>query len=229
MKIPEVNLKQVLIVDDHAVLRDGINLMLTALEPGVTVHEAATAAEAFGLVQQLNDLDLVLLDLDLPDDNQGFKTLDTLCELLPAVPIVVLSANEKTSIVRDIIKRGAKGYLPKSSMQQIMQNAIRLVLAGGIYLPPTTLDTTGEVESGSAENVQENSYKGGLSDRLTARQIEILKLIAQGKTNNEIADLLSMSAATVRTHLTMIFKRMGVKNRTEAGHIAHKLGLELGV
>lgn len=229
MDIPEVYIKHVLIVDDHAVLRDGIKLMLTTLEPDIAVYEAATAAEAFNLVQHFADLDLVLLDLDLPDDNQGLQTLDTLCKLLPVVPIIVLSANEKTSTVQETIKLGAKGYLPKSSPQQIMHNAIRLVLAGGIYIPPTTLDTTGEIESGSVENIQDNSRKDGLSDRLTPRQIEILKLIAQGKTNNEIAHLLSMSAATVRTHLTMIFKRMGVKNRTEAGHIAHKLGLDLDV
>jgi len=227
MSNPKSGLKKVLVVDDHAVLRDGIKLMLANLEPDVTVYEAATAAEAFDVVQQCSDFDLVLLDLALPDDRQGLLTLDSLCEMLPTVPVVVLSADEKSTTVRETLSRGAKGYLPKSSQQNIMQQAIQLVLSGGIYLPPTILDTTGEVALNAIENLQEYSQDRVLNDRLTNRQIDIVKLIAQGRTNKEIARILNMSTATVRTHLTMIFKRLGVKNRTEAGHVVHELGLDL--
>jgi DNA-binding NarL/FixJ family response regulator len=222
-----VDLRDVLVVDDHAVLRDGIKLILTAISASVRVFEAGNAAQAIQFTSELPQLDLVLLDLSLPDDQQGYRTVSTMCELLPTVPVIVLSANEKTSVVRHSIQFGAKGFLPKSSSQQIMCNAIRLVLAGGIYLPFSTLDTTGELDSTTGDETRNSGRGGELSDRLTARQMEILKLIAKGKTNIEIAGLLGMSAATVRTHLTMMFKRLQVKNRTEAGHIAYKLGLEL--
>ncbi len=222
----DIKLKNVLVVDDHAVMRDGINLMLSALAPGVAVHEASTAIEAIDLARQLPDLDLILLDLSLTDGSQSFQTIEKLCGLPKEVPVVILSADEKTLTVRESIRHGAKGYLPKSSPQSVMHNAIRLVLGGGIYIPHTTLDTTGELDFENIECTDTGQMPGGINEHLTSRQVEILKLIAKGKTNNEIADILGMSAATVRTHLTMIFKRLGVKNRTEASHAAYKSGLD---
>ena len=141
----------------------------------------------------------------------GMDGIALLRDAAPATPIVVLSATENAVTIRQAINRGAKGYIPKSSGKDIILNALRLVLSGGVYLPAKILLTEVSITSNPGS--------------LTPRQVDVLQLLAQGKSNKEVADKLKLTENTVRTHVAAILKRLGVKNRTEAGVAAVAQGL----
>ncbi len=171
------------------------------------IVEANSLDQALGLApQQQEHFDLVLTDL-MFDGLNGPIDLKALCEAFHDTTVVVMSVKDRASDVRSAIQMGASGYIPKSASADVMINALRLILAGGVYLPATLLD-----DPASAQRPQ----RGDQSEVLTPRQKEVLALLAEGKSNKAIATELGLSPGTVKVHMTRIFKSLGVSNRTEA-------------
>ncbi len=201
---------RILLCDDHALFRDGLELVLEQLgEPveltGVGDAEAALAEVRAGE----DDLDLVLLDLGLPGMD-GFAALERLRRDHPAVPVVMLSASERARDVKRALDAGAAGFIPKSTRGSVLLSALRLVLSGGVYVPPLMLDAA----------------EGAPAPDLTPRQVEVLRLMARGLTNKEISGVLGIAAGTVKTHIVRIYEVLDVSNRTEAAMRMRELGLD---
>ncbi len=216
---------KILIIDDHAILREGLKSLLTDWDGKVEIFEANNAGEATKLVKEINNLDLILLDLALPDV-KGYELLESLETLASGIPIAVLSVTDRPSVIENVLRLGAKGYIPKSASPEVMKSAINLIMSGGIYVPPSLLDLTGEVAGPRKTDLSTMTIQAdGSVHSLTDRQLEIIELLLHGKTNKEIGLILSMSPATVRSHLTVIFRQLNVKNRTEAVHVARRAGL----
>lgn len=224
---------KIMVVDDHPLVRDALRTSLRALGTDAEIVEAETGGEALRLATQTPDMDLVLLDLNLPDTH-GFSALDALRECCPAVPVVVLSSNEERDTVMEAIDRGAMGYIPKTSATEIMLVALRLVLAGGVYLPANILakhlpDTAapGATTSSARSAIEPSVVHTPADIGLTERQAQILKLLVQGKPNKLIARELRLSDSTIKTHLSAIMKALHVANRTQAVVAVGRLGLRL--
>jgi len=206
---------KILLIDDHPLFIEGIRNVLLQLNDEVGIQTSGSCEEALELTREDDDYDLVLLDLNLPGMS-GLEGLQLLRHQLPATPIVLLSASEDRNKVLNAIELGAKGYIPKSSSADIITNAIQLVLSGGVYLPMAVLDTVNSAP-------QKNSNTEGQT--LTPRQIQVLRLLADGLSNKAIGNHLEMAENTVRVHVSAILKFLEVKNRTEAGVAAVKMGL----
>lgn len=199
---------RVLSVDDHAIFRAGLRHMLRQLDENVEIVEANSLDQALNLARQQGQehFDLVLTDL-MFDGLGGPIDLKALCEAYHDTTVVVMSVKDRASDVRNAIQLGASGYIPKSASADVMISALRLILAGGVYLPPTLLDAPASVP---------RPQRGDDSEILTPRQKEVLALLAEGKSNKAIASELGLSPGTVKVHMTRIFKSLGVSNRTEA-------------
>lgn len=209
---------KILIVDDHVLFREGLRHVLLQLEPKGEILEAGKCEDAFQLVDANPDMDLVLLDLSLPGMG-GFAGLGEFRARYPGVPVVVMSGSEERHDVQNALDNGALGYIPKSSTSQVMLSALRLVFSGGVYLPPVML-------SGVAAPPPEmaNTLKSGLTDR----QLAVLRLLAEGKSNKLIGRELDLAEGTVKIHISSIFRALNVSNRTEAVIAARKSGLLQG-
>ena len=202
------NLK-VLSVDDHAIFRAGLKHILLQLDENVEIVEANSLEQALGFTDRhaQEPFDLVLTDL-MFDGLSGPIDLEALCNAYHDTTVVVMSVQDGASNVRAAIKIGASGYIPKSASADVMINALRLILAGGVYLPPTLLDTPPPTTYQPTRSIKSNV--------LTPRQKEVLALLAEGKSNKAIATELGLSPGTVKVHMTWIFKSLNVSNRTEA-------------
>lgn len=221
---------KILITDDHALFREGLRYVLRQLEEGVIILEAGDCREAVRLASEHQDLDLVLLDLVM-EGTRGLDALRILRDHAPSVPIVVVSAVEERDIVRQTLDHGAQGYIPKSSTGQVMINALRLILSGGVYLPPLLLDApTHRSQSVFSDNPSPTAYAAGrqAGHGLTLRQLEVLALMCQGMSNKQICRVLELSVGTVKIHVTAILKTLNVSNRTQAVLSAKRLGLTEG-
>lgn len=207
----------VLLVDDHELFRSGLKFLLADLVENISFFEAPSCAVAIELAANTR-FDIVLLDLNLPGVS-GLDALALLRERIEEAVIVVVSAEENREVIHQIIEAGAAGYIPKASSHAIMMAALRLVLAGGVYLPPHTLTPKLPSQESNPE-----SRSAGI-EHLTGRQIETLRVAMQGKANKVIARELNISEATVKAHLSSVFRALGVKNRTEAVFAAAKIGL----
>jgi DNA-binding NarL/FixJ family response regulator len=222
---------KVLVVDDHALIRDALRHVLERLGHEVTVFEAGDCPHAFHVIDAQPDLDLVLLDLNLPGMH-GVAALAELRRRYPAVSVVVVSAANDRASVTQALDRGAMGYIPKSSSNEVLASALRLVLSGGIYLPPEILGraeplaepATASVESGGA-TAPRRVLPSDLG--LTERQVQILILLMQGKSNKVICRELDLAESTVKNHVTHVLKTLNVTSRTQAVIAAARLGLVL--
>jgi len=221
---------KILIVDDHPLIREALRHVLTVLDPKIELLEAQKFADALTTTQSNPDLDLILLDLGLPDID-GMTALTQLREQHPETPVVVLSASEAPYVVTRAIDAGAMGFIPKTSSNQLLLNALRLVMAGGVYLPREVLHQN---HGGSEQALRHaaDATQGGaaLSPRdvgLTARQTDVLALMVQGKPNKLICRDLNLAEGTVKIHVTAILRALNVTNRTQAVIAVGKLGLKL--
>jgi DNA-binding NarL/FixJ family response regulator len=207
---------KILLIDDHVLIREALQGIFKELRPDTTVLEAANCSQGMRLAEEHADLELILLDLSLPDGD-GFNVLADLRELYPAVSIVVLSATNDRDKVMRALELGAVGFIPKSTQRAVMLSGLQLVLAGGIYIPPEILARE-ELPSSPAP-LQFATPRSHLSPRdlgLTERQVEVLALMMQGKSNKAICRLLHLSESTVKNHVAAILKALRVTNRTEA-------------
>jgi DNA-binding NarL/FixJ family response regulator len=217
----------VLIVDDHALFRHGLSLTLAELFDGASISEAGNADEAIELVAGENSrFDLVLVDLVMPGMN-GLEGLRLLREHLGDTPVVVVSSSEDLSDIKSALDRGARGYVLKSSAAEVLGHALPLILAGEVFVPAIALSGGEMLASGSTETRGSGNQVSQTERAMTPRQIEVLKLLAQGQSNKEIARNLDMPESTVKVHVKAILQKLGVKNRTQAaiagmrqGHIA---------
>jgi DNA-binding NarL/FixJ family response regulator len=212
------------VIDDHALFREGLKFLLRSLDAALEVDEAGTCAKALEHAA-VRSYDLVLLDLKMPGLD-GLDALAALREALPAAPLVVLSGEDNPAVVRAAIERGAMGFIPKSSTPEVLIQALRLVLAQGVYLPRTVLDAA---DPGSAPDstASRATTDGTALSGLTPRQMDVLRCVIQGKSNKVIARELDVSEGTVKAHLSSVLRSLGAHNRTEAVFAAAKLGLRL--
>ncbi len=189
---------KILIVDDHALFREGLRLLLDKIDDLVECEEAEDCDTALSCMRNC-EFNVVLLDLHMPGVD-GLDALGVIRNADPTTPVVVLSGEESPSIVRATIDAGAMGFIHKSSHSDDLIMALKLILAGGVYLPPAVL-----TKPTSTEAV-------GLTDR----EKQVFRLLVEGKPNKLIGRNLDISENTVKAHLTAIYRALGAKNRTEA-------------
>lgn len=217
---------RILLVDDHTLFREALLHVLRRFDSTAVVIEASTAREALRLVAHYHDLDLILLDLALPGSN-GLTVLPELHALRPAVPLVILSASEEPTAVRQALEVGAMGYIPKSSSSHEMIAALHLVLVGEVYVPPALLAALEAPEALETSSVQGTTPATGerVVDGLTPRQLEVLRLMGQGLSNKGICRRLNLAEGTVKLHVTAILRTLNTCNRTQAVIEAARRGL----
>ncbi|HTY48739.1 MAG TPA: response regulator transcription factor [Steroidobacteraceae bacterium] len=225
---------KVLLVDDHVLFREGLSLLLKSLLENVEIYEAGTVSDAMSQVSSNDGIELILLDLGLPDVS-GTEGVAMMRERYPEIPVVALSSSEDKATVLGALDRGAMGFVPKSSSASVLTGAIRLILAHGVYLPPSvflgdrhpattsTIDTGERSRRSSTQDSQRMMTPADLG--LTSRQAEVLLRILQGKPAKVIARELNLSAGTVKTHTSVVLRALNVTTRTQAVIAAGKLGL----
>jgi len=204
---------KILVVDDHALVREGLRQVLRGLDDAVEVLQASTCAQAFVHTQAHNDIDLVLLDYHLPDMT-GLEALGIFGLQHPELPIVMLSGSANHQIMRQVLRAGAAGFVTKSSLSEELLDAIKRVLNGDIYLP-RELDSP--AQPGSPDALTEKPT-------LTQRQELVLRGLLDGQSNREISTALNVSDETVKTHVTAILRHFSVQNRTQAVVAAARRG-----
>ena len=221
---------KILVVDDHPLILEALHHVLRQLDREVEVYDARTGAEGRKLVAAHPETGLLLLDLTLPDVD-GLALLSELRHDFPAIPVVVLSASDRREEVLRAIDLGAMGFIPKTSSNQVMLQALRLVLSGGVYLPPAALvhqegadiEPTGESAPDPIGATRVTARELGL----TGRQAQVLALILQGKPNKVICRELGLAEGTVKIHVAAILRALNVSTRTQAVIEASRLGLHL--
>lgn len=216
---------RILLVDDHTLFREALLHVLRQFDDATVVIEAATAKEAIRLAAHYHDLDLILLDLALPGFN-GLWALPELHELRPTIPLVIVSASEEISDVRRALAGGAMGYIPKSSSSREMITALRLVLAGEVYVPPKLLTALEDLQTAPARATVAADEEG--VGGLTPRQMEVLRLVGQGLSNKAICKRLDVAEGTVKLHVAAIMRVLSTCNRTQAVIEATRRGLISG-
>jgi DNA-binding NarL/FixJ family response regulator len=202
-----------IIADDHGMVRTGIREVLKAIEPQMEILEAGTFGDLLRLLKQDAGIDLIILDLVLPG-TQRLEGLQHIRTRYPTSAVVVVSAKENPNLMHEALSTGISGYIPKSTPADVLPAAFRLILAGGIYVPPgilltDTLPVGDWAEPEDAEQVLDIA-------QLTKRQREILSALGQGASNREIAMQLGLAEQTIKNHVSKILKVLGVPNRAQA-------------
>jgi DNA-binding NarL/FixJ family response regulator len=216
---------KILVVDDHALIREALRGVLTELKGDAAVFEAADCRQAMRVLQEHPGVDLILLDLGLPD-RDGFAVLAEFREQYPSTSIVVLSAFSDRDNVVKALDLGALGFIPKSAQREVMLGALNLVFAGGIYIPPDILNRHATPpQRGRIPADEPRTPPAELG--LTERQLQVLALMRRGKSNKAICRALDLAEPTVKNHVTAILKALKVSNRTEAVVMAGELGWDL--
>jgi DNA-binding NarL/FixJ family response regulator len=223
---PEKHMK-VLLVDDHPLFREGLSMLLKNLMSDVETYEAGSSEAALSQVDSQRDIDLILMDLGLPDMS-GLDAIKLMRERHTGIPVVALSSSDDKATVLRALDNGAMGFVPKSANSAILAGALRLILAHGIYLPPSVF--LGERHTPTAERpvrpgvaTPQARTPGDLG--LTARQGDVLLRILQGKSAKVISRELNLSGSTVKTHTSAVLRALNVTTRTQAIIAAGKLGL----
>jgi DNA-binding NarL/FixJ family response regulator len=218
---------KILVVDDHVLIREALRNVLTQLKGDASILEASDCAQTMRLIEQHPDLDLIVLDLNLPD-RDGFSVLAELRERYATTAVVVLSASHDRNKIKHALGLGAAGFIPKTTDREVMLNAFQLMFAGGTYIPKEILgghmSSSRQLACGDQPSIQLEL----LADLgLTGRQVEVLGLMMQGKSNKAISHELNMAQPTVKSHITAIFKALKVANRTEAVIKVGRMGWDL--
>ena len=202
---------KILHADDHPLFREGIRFFLKLLDSDVTALEAGSLQATMDKLALEWPIDLLLLDLEMPGMNlaEGFGAIR---RRYPQLPIAIVSGVTDASLIRTLLDSGARGFIPKLAGSEQLLDALRRILAGEIYVPDALLGRQVAVAKEAG-------------DTLTARQLDILPLLAEGMPNKQIADALGVTEGTVKQHLKELFKRLSARNRTQAVQEARRLGL----
>jgi DNA-binding NarL/FixJ family response regulator len=217
---------KILIADDHALFREGLHYTLKALDNDVEILEAANGSQAIQIVRHYPDLDLVLMDLDMPGLD-GYQGLTQLRQNYPELPVVIVTASEYEQDMIRVMKCGASGYIPKSMTSKDMLEAIGKILNGDVFVPDLSVTSgTFHIRQGTEQGARATIPPPALDKfQLTPRQREVLLLMCQGLSNKGIANQLGMAEGTVKIHVTAILKAMNAGNRTQAVIMAREAGL----
>lgn len=191
---------KILLVDDHALFRAGLRLLLTSMCRDVLIYEAETVPEALSIAQEPACIDLCLLDLQLKFED-GQSGIERLKQVAPRMAIVVVSGADDVSRIRACLDAGAMSFIPKSAMPEVLTLALRHVLDGTVYLPAQIV--------GTAQDVAD-------APTLTGRQMDVLRCLSRGMPTKMIARELNLSEYTVKDYIGLVFEALGVHNRTEA-------------
>lgn len=210
---PDGDSLRVVFADDHRLVREALAPFIHRLATTVQLDEASTVDEAVSLLDNGNRCDLILLDLNMPGMN-GFDGFNRLHSIAPDTPIAILSGSVDPSDVSQALAHGAAGYIPKTTAGSTLVNALQIVLAGEVYVPPALMSA--QTNRGARES---------RSVPLADRQMDVLRALAEGLTNKEIARRLGIAEITVKVHLQSIYRKLGVSNRTEALAAALNKGL----
>jgi len=219
---------KVLVVDAHPLMRDGLAKVLAGLSQRVDVLQADSLEGALAALDTHPDTALILLDLIMPDGD-GTSALERVHAAHPEIPIVVVSGTTDHATVTAAIRSGAMGFISKRSAPPVLLSALRLVLAGEVYVPPEVLRSqllTPARGTPSAARVTVRE-RGGKDLDLTKRQLDVLGLLVQGKPNKVICRELGLAEGTVKAHTAAIFRALRVSNRTEAGFAVSCLGIQV--
>ena len=203
---------KILHADDHPMFREGVRFFLKLLDAQVVVLEASNIQGALDKLALEGPVDLVVLDLQMPGTSEldGFFTIH---RRYPNVPIVIVSGLNDPRTIRALLDGGARGYIPKLASSEQLMDALRRVLRGEVYLPDALFIP--DSETAASEEAA----------ALTARQLQILPLLAEGMPNKRIADALDVTEGTIKQHLKDLFRRLNASNRTQAVKEARRLGL----
>lgn len=211
-----------LVVDDHPLIQDAVSNVLRRLESHAEIAVAGDCERGLDIAGLGAEPDLVLLDLNLPGLS-GIPALKLWRTRFPGVPVVILSAVSDQQTVLAAMRAGAAGFIPKSSTNEVMLNALRLVLAGGKYLPSEVISPS--VRRPAPQRLRQGSMLSTETLGLTGRQTEVLRLIANGASNKLICRELGLAERTVKAHVTAVLRALKVSSRTQAAIEAVKLGI----
>jgi DNA-binding NarL/FixJ family response regulator len=212
--VNEAQLYQVLIADDHPLFRGAMREALNGLFDRIEIVEAGTFEEVVARLEGGDELDLILLDLQMPGV-RGFSGLVYLRAQYPSLPVAVVSANDDSAVIRRCMAFGAAGFLPKTLGIEALRGAIARVLAGEMWTPPD-VELAGEADADSAAVIQRLAT-------LTPQQVRVLMMLSTGLLNKQIAYELGVSEATVKAHVSAILQKLGVESRTQAVIAAGKI------
>ncbi|MCZ8182888.1 MAG: response regulator transcription factor [Beijerinckiaceae bacterium] len=218
---------RVLVVDDHALIREAMVSILREIRPGAEIETAADVRSMYEILDKGAVFELLLLDLNLPDGH-GLPLLEGVIQRYPALPIAVLSAERDPSVMRRTIEVGAQGYIAKTEPRDLLIRAIELILAHGVYVPLAALGPTLKPSGPTEDDVPRVATPSPVSLGLTDRQVEVLALLMQGKSNKHICRDLSLAEPTVKNHISAILRALNVNSRTEAVLAVTKYGWSLG-
>jgi DNA-binding NarL/FixJ family response regulator len=196
---------KILVVDDHALVREGLRQVLKGLDEQLEVLEASQCSRAFELAALHPDLDLVLLDYQLPGMN-GLEALAIFGERHPELPVVMISGSVDPRIVRQVMALGAAGFIAKASLSGELLTILQVVLDGQIYAPPEFL----------AALPASTEFDASTGPQLTSRQHEVLGLMLAGCSNKEISVTLDLSDETIKNHVSAVLRAFGVQTRMQA-------------
>lgn len=205
----------ILIVDDHSLVRDGLRSILETSYPGCTIHEAADFESALKQLAELEEVDLVLLDLNIPDTSR-LSGLEQLRDDFPSIPVVMVSGVYDKKTVRDALAAGAAGYMPKAMKREAILEALEQVMAGEIYVPETLDEPIDDEEREIRDKI----------DALTPQQRVVLGHLVAGLLNKQIAYELDVSMTTVKAHVSAILQKLNVFSRTQAVILANRIGFD---
>lgn len=208
--------ERILIVDDHSLVRDGLRTVIQSTFPDCEIAEAGSFKEALDRLGAMDEVDLVLLDLNIPDATR-FSALQQLRGDFPSTPVVMVSGSYDRVTVRDALAAGAAGFLPKTLDREAILDALQQVLAGEIYVPE-------ETQSDPAAEEEESIRKRIAT--LTPQQRVVLGHLVAGRLNKQIAFELDVSMTTVKAHVSAILQKLNVFSRTQAVILANKIGFE---
>jgi DNA-binding NarL/FixJ family response regulator len=213
---------RILLVDDHPLIADALGLAMASLDTRAEVTSAPTLESGVELARSGPAFGLVMLDLGLPGC-AGVEAIARFREACPELPVVVFSGASDSASVTAALELGAMGYIPKTSSREVLINAVRLVLSGGIYVPVEALKA-------AVEPMQEPATRSGVGPaqlRLSPRQAQVLSLLLKGLPNKLIARKLDIAENTTKIHVSAVLHALGVTTRTQALIAAHRLGLRL--
>ncbi|MDD5384982.1 MAG: response regulator transcription factor [Gallionella sp.] len=214
---------KILLMDDHALFRDGMRYVLQQLPEAVEILEAGNFHDGMKLAAQHPELDLALLDLNMPG-SEGPISIRFFHQRYPHIPVVVVSGEEGRGYMEKVMNYGAMGFVCKSSAAPVMLSALNLVLSGGVYIPPQMLRQPGAMAEKQPEMIDRRSLNTN-EYGLTQRQMQVLSHLAAGLSNKEIAEAINLAEGTVKIHVAAVYQTLRVSNRMEAARMAEKLGL----
>jgi DNA-binding NarL/FixJ family response regulator len=214
---------KILVIDDHVLIRQAMQGVVRRIKRDAILLEAADSRQAMQTIAENPDTDLILLDLTLPD-RDGLSVLGDIRQRAPTVSIVVISAIQDPKFVMKALDLGARGYIPKSAQGDVILNALRLVISGGVYVPPEILAGRELPQTMQRQVAFDQAQPSPADLQLTERQLQVLALMMQGKNNKTICRTLRLAEPTVKNHVTRILKALQVTNRTEAVVAVNNLG-----